>query len=127
RVRLSPAALIESTEGEMYSPLLDLIAATASWAETAKSYDRYPTVPFVWEMRAATPSLPLPADPTGQSTALSAPTFVSHSELSAESHDVKTFVVPDSSERCATMIVVSGSVTPAFCWAISGSFHFVTL
>ena len=36
-------------------------------------------------------------------------------------------MVPDESERRAITIVVSGSVTPEFCAAIAGSFHFVIL
>src|SRR5881628_2077826 len=83
--------------------------------------------PSVWLIPAATPSLPSPPVPTGHWTALSAPTFDDHSGLSADSHEVKTFVVPDSSERWTTWIGVDGSVVPEFWAAISGSFHFVTL
>src|SRR5439155_22136144 len=94
---------------------------------TAKSNERYPTAPSVWVIPAATPSFLLPPVPTGQLTALSAPTCEDHCELSAESHEVNTFVVPDSSARCTIEMAVDGSVTPGFCWAISGSFHAVTL
>jgi len=38
---------------------------------------------------------------------------------------VKPFVVPDSSERCTTVIESPGSVTPGFSFAIAGSFHFL--
>src|SRR2546427_6154480 len=83
--------------------------------------------PSVWLMPAATPSLPLAPVPTGHWTALSAPTFVAHSGLPADSHDVNTLVVPDSSARWTTWIGVLGRVRPEFCVAISGSFHVVTL
>src|SRR5438552_5963220 len=127
-LRIPPAALIESTEGATYCPSLSrLICATPSPLDTAKSKERYPTEPSVWLTAAATPSLPSPPVPTGHCTALSAPTFDSHSGLSFESQEVKTFVVPDSSDRCATAIGVEGRVTPEFCWAISGSFHVFTL
>ena len=35
------------------------------------------------------------------------------------------YVVPEPSERCATVTSVSGSLTPGFSFAIAGSFHFV--
>src|SRR5690348_2421953 len=74
-------------------------------------------------MPAATPSFPSPPTPTGHCTDLSAPTFVDQSELSLESHEVKTFVVPDSSERCTIWMAVEGRLTPGFKAAIAGSFH----
>ena len=78
---------------------------------TAKSNERYPTAPSVWVIPAATPSFPLPPVPTGQLTALSAPTCEDHCELSAESHEVNTFVVPDSSARCTIEMAVDHLVT----------------
>ena len=38
---------------------------------------------------------------------------------------MKFCVVPDSSERCTGLIVVSGSSTPLLSAAIAASFHFV--
>src|SRR5438105_2608194 len=126
--RIPPAALIDCTEGVTYWPSLSrLIWATPRPELTAKSKDRKPIDPSVWLIAAATPSFPSPPVPTGHCTALSAPTFVDHSGLSAESQLVKTFVVPDSSERWATWIGVEGRVTPEFSEVISGSFHVVTL
>ena len=40
---------------------------------------------------------------------------------------MKSFVVPDSSDRWTIVIVLSGSVTPGLRLAIAGSFHFFTL
>src|SRR5215510_9427327 len=40
---------------------------------------------------------------------------------------VKLFVVPEPSERWATMMFLSGRVTPALSAAIAGSFHFLIL
>src|SRR5512141_2850799 len=74
-------------------------------------------------MPAATPSFPLPPDPTGHWTALSAPTCDDHSALWLDSHEVHTAVVPDSSERWKIWIGSSGSVTPGFWLAIAWSFH----
>src|SRR6476660_8146083 len=87
-LRPPPALLIESIDGLTYSPSGALMSATPRFAETAKSYERYPAPPSVCEMPDATPSLPLAPVLTGQCTALSAPTLEAHSELSAESHPV---------------------------------------
>ena len=38
---------------------------------------------------------------------------------------MKPFVVPDESERCTTVIVVLGRLTPGFSAAIAELFHFV--
>src|SRR5436309_15741725 len=110
--RIPPASLIESTEGATYVPSSRLILATPRQLAAAKSYERYPMAPSVWEIPAATPSLPSPPVPTGHWTALSAPTLLFHAELSAASQDVNTKVVPDSSDRCTTWIGSSGSFTP---------------
>ncbi len=40
---------------------------------------------------------------------------------------MKIAVVPEPSERCATMIGPSGSLAPAFTAAMAGSFHFAIL
>src|SRR6266545_2676476 len=88
--RIPPAALIESTEGATNCPSLSrLIWATPRPLVTAKSKERYPMAPSVWLMPAATPSFPSPP----------APTWLAQSELSVDSHEVNTLVVPDSSER----------------------------
>jgi hypothetical protein len=39
---------------------------------------------------------------------------------------VKLLVVPEASERCTTVIALSGSVTPGLSAATAGSFHFLT-
>ena len=40
---------------------------------------------------------------------------------------MKSFVVPESSERWTTWMSVLGSLTPELSFAIAGSFHFVIL
>src|ERR1700722_7284047 len=40
---------------------------------------------------------------------------------------VKLLVVPEPSERCTTVIVVDGNVTPGLAALIAGSSHFVIL
>src|SRR3954453_20965059 len=77
-------------------------------------------------MAAATPSLPLAPVPVGHLTVLSEPTFDSHSLLEETKKPVKPLVVPDSSERWTTVMFDDGRLTPGFCLAISGSFHFFT-
>src|SRR5438477_12337416 len=120
--RIPPAALMEWTEGVTNWPSLSrLIWATPSPVETAKSNDRYPTEPSVSVMAAATPSFPSPPVPTGHWTALSAPTCDSQAELSFESQDVNTLVVPDSSERWTICIGVDGRLTPRLSAAMAGS------
>ena len=37
------------------------------------------------------------------------------------------YVVPEPSDRCTTVMSVPGRLTPAFSFAIAGSFHFVIL
>src|SRR5262245_27483432 len=121
--RSPPALLIESTDGATNVPSSRSMSATPRPLDTAKSYDRYPTEPSVCEIAAATPSFPSRPVPVGHSTALSAPTSFDHAELSAESHEVNTNVVPDSSDRCTTEIGVFGSCVPWFNAWIAGSFH----
>src|SRR3954447_25885656 len=77
-------------------------------------------------MAAATPSLPLAPVPVGHFTVLSEPTLDSHSLLEPTRKPVKPLVVPDSSERWTTVMLDEGRLTPRFCFAISGSFHFFT-
>src|SRR4051794_35614462 len=76
-------------------------------------------------MAAATPSLPLAPVPVGHLTVLSEPTFDSHSLLEETRKPVKPLVVPDSSERWTTVMFDEGRLTPAFSFAIAGSFHFL--
>ena len=38
---------------------------------------------------------------------------------------MKFSVVPDSSERCTTVMFVSGRSASGFCWAMAGSFQVV--
>src|SRR3954471_13136803 len=78
-------------------------------------------------MQAATPSLPLAPVPVGHFTDLSTPGPLSHSLEELARNWAKFFVVPDSSERWQTVILLAGSVTPAFAAAIFGSFQFVIL
>jgi hypothetical protein len=76
---------------------------------------------------AATPSLPLAPVPVGHLTVLSTPTSFFHCGEYAATKVVKSFVVPDSSERWQTVMSESGSLTPGFCPAMAASFHFLTL
>ena len=62
-------------------------------------------VPTLFRIRPATPELPLPPTPTGHSTVLPAPTFSFHSEEKAERDLVKPAVVPEPSERWATVML----------------------
>src|SRR5213593_817302 len=103
-VRSPPALLIDSIDGVTKVPSSRWMSAIPRSLVTAKSYERYPIAPSVCVMLAATPSLPSPPVPVGHETALSAPTADFHVELSADSHEVNTNVVPDSSERCTTEI-----------------------
>src|SRR3954447_1090458 len=82
--------------------------------------------PGVCLIAAATPSLPFAPVPVGHFTVLSEPTFDSHSLLEETRNPVKPLVVPDSSERWTTVMLDDGRLTPEFCLAISGSFHFFT-
>ena len=78
-------------------------------------------------MLAVTPSLPLERVPTGQFGILFAPGFLAKSSLMALRCLVKTKVVPLLSARTTTLIGASGSFTPGFACAITGSFHCLTL
>src|SRR5262249_32259597 len=78
-------------------------------------------------MAAATPELPFAPWPTGQSTALSAPTWLFHVGLASERNVVNTDVVPDSSERCTIVMAVDGRFTPGFSVLIAASFHVLIL
>src|SRR5512141_1448687 len=79
-----------------------------------------------------TPSLPEAPRPVGHSTSLPAdlvlsppPTALTQSGLMALRYVVKMLVVPDPSDRWTTLMSVSGRLSPAFCAATAGSFHFV--
>src|SRR5689334_1376414 len=73
----------------------------------------------------ATPGFPLPPwVPDGQLIVLDAPSFQPAGSALARKV-VKFCVVPELSERRATVIDVLGSVTPGLSAAIAGSFHFV--
>src|SRR5947208_15552234 len=73
----------------------------------------------------ATPALPLPAwVPSGHSTV--APDFRVHVVGAASTrYWVKFWVVPEPSERWATVMAVDGSFAPALRAAMAGSFHVV--
>src|SRR5258708_23597791 len=75
----------------------------------------------------ATPLLPLAVTPVGQLTVVPSPTWLLKSGLIVLRCSAKTKVVPLPSERPQTAIAVAGSFTPAFVFAIAGSFHFVIL
>src|SRR5215510_6577718 len=75
----------------------------------------------------ATPPLALPPRLfAGQLMVESLPSFQTPGAPSTRNSE-KFAVVPEESERRAMVIVVLGSLTPAFCDAIAGSFHFVIL
>src|SRR3954453_23920367 len=76
---------------------------------------------------AATPSLPFAPVPVGHLTDLSTPGPLFHAGEKSARNSVKFFVVPDSSERWQTVMLLLGSFTPEFWPAISGSFHLLTL
>src|SRR4029450_6263092 len=63
--------------------------------------------------------------PEGQATVSPLPSF--HCGDAAVRYLVKLLVVPEPSERCATVIDVSGRLTPGLSLAIAGSFHFMIL
>src|SRR5271166_3096338 len=83
--------------------------------------------PGVVSRLAVTPSFPLDFVPTGQFGMLFTPTDLSNSGLIAARCLVNTKVVPLLSARTITLIGRSGSLTPGFALAISGSLHLVTL
>src|SRR5438270_12603302 len=71
----------------------------------------------------ATPRLPLPACVEASQFTVSPRPSV-HVPLAALSKNpVRLLVVPDPSDRCATVIAVFGRVKPGVCAAIVGSFE----
>src|SRR3954452_3806590 len=71
----------------------------------------------------ATPAFPLPPwVSAGQFTVSPAPKVHAVGAAAAR-YLVKFDVVPEPSERCATVIAVDGNVVPAFKPAMAGSFH----
>src|SRR5215469_11397455 len=83
--------------------------------------------PAVDLMTWATPELPMAAWALdGQLMVEALPSF--HALPAASSRNKEKFcVVPDESDRTASVIAVLGSLTPGLIAAISGAFHFVTL
>src|SRR5215813_12565223 len=74
----------------------------------------------------ATPALPFPPWVLdGQLTVLDAPSFQPAGSALAR-NVVKFWVVPELSERWATVMAVLGRLTPGLSAAMVGSFHFVT-
>ncbi len=75
----------------------------------------------------ATPELPLPACAVdGQLMVELLPSFQSL-PTAVWRNSEKFCVVPDESDRTASVMAVLGSVTPGLLAAIAGSFHFVIL
>src|SRR4051812_35929961 len=111
----------------MYLPDLFFRSAVVKLFCRAKACSTYPTAPVFCLTQAATPSLPLAPVPVGHLTVLSTPGPFFHSGLYAARKVVNSLVVPDSSERWQTVMSSPGSPTPEFCFAIDGSFHFLTL
>src|SRR4029450_694702 len=62
--------------------------------------------------------------PEGQATVSPLPSFQVDGAAAAR-YLVKLLVVPEPSERWATVMFLSGSVTPELSAAIAGSFHFL--
>jgi phosphate ABC transporter permease protein PstC len=73
------------------------------------------------------PSLPLPATPTGHSTAVPSPTFARHSGLVFDRKFTQLNVVPEPSKRCTTVIGASGSLISGFKATSVGSLQFLSL
>src|SRR5919197_4098673 len=59
----------------------------------------------------------------GQLTVSPLPSF--HEGAAALRYLVKLLVVPEPSERCATVIALSGRLTPGLSAVMAGSFHFL--
>src|SRR5581483_8037701 len=79
--------------------------------------------PLVVLMIWATPLLPLPAcSPAGQLTVEPA-SSVQAGPAAIFRKFVKFDVVPELSERCATVMAVDGSLTPGLSAAMSAAFH----
>src|SRR5258708_5161917 len=72
-----------------------------------------------------TPSLPLLPNPTGQLGEAPAPTLLFHAGLTLERKSVQTKLVPLPSDRCATVISLSGRFTPGLSFFNAASFHFL--
>src|SRR5216684_4039347 len=72
-----------------------------------------------------TPSLPLLPNPTGQLGDAPAPTLLFQSGLTLERKSVQTKLVPLPSERCTTVISLSGRFTPGLSFFSAASFHFL--
>ena len=71
----------------------------------------------------ATPLLPLPAcSPAGQAT-VEPESRVQAGPAAVLRNEVKFEVVPELSERWATVIAVDGSLTPGLSAAMSAAFH----
>src|SRR5205814_10195317 len=70
-----------------------------------------------------TPAFPLPPSPTGQVTSLPLQglTLAFHSGLTLQSQVVKALVVPEPSDRWATVIAVLGRVASGLSALIAGS------
>src|SRR4029450_13725728 len=61
--------------------------------------------------------------PAGQATGSPLPSF--HGGDAAFRYLVKLLVVPEPSERCATVIALSGRVAPGLSGVMAGWFHFL--
>src|SRR5947209_1273265 len=76
---------------------------------------------------AATPELPFPPVPTGHLTILPFPTDAFQAGLTSDRYVVNPWVVPEESDRWATVIAVLGRFMPGLSALIAGSFHDLTL
>src|SRR3954469_25181980 len=95
-------------------PALFFTSANFRFSALASEKSTYPTAPLVPVTTWATPALPLPACVSaGQFTVSPAPS-VHDDGAAAARYLVKFDVVPDPSERCATVIAVAGSLVPEF-------------
>jgi hypothetical protein len=81
--------------------------------------------PSVSPTICATPGLPLPAWVSAAQLTVSPLPSDHVSGAAAARYLVKLLVVPEASDRCATVMAVSGRSTPSFVAAIAGSFQVV--
>src|SRR5262245_5946739 len=79
--------------------------------------------PSVWLMIWATPEFPLPAWVSAGHWTVEPLPSVQEDGAAVIRYWVKFCVVPEPSDRCATVMLVDGSVTPGLSAAMAGSFQ----
>src|SRR4051794_24122897 len=110
----------------MNLPAAFLTLARLRLAALASAKSTYPMPPLVDCTIWATPRLPLPPW-VAVAQLIVSPRPSVHVGLAALSRNpLKLLVVPDPSERWATVMAVDGSDAPGLSAAIAGSFHVLT-